>query len=125
MIVLAIVAILAAIALPSYQDAVTRSWRRKASACLVELAQAMERRYSASMAYNNPAALPNRACTADDGMPARYAFGFVAAPTATTFDLQAIPQGAQAAGDAQCGTLALDELGNRTVSTVTPPEQCW
>jgi len=125
MIVLAIVAILAAIALPSYQDSVSRSWRRKASACLVELAQAMERRYTASMAYDDPAALPARACIADDGMPVRYVIGFVNPPTATTFDIQAVPQGNQAVNDALCGTLAIDELGERTVSTATPPEACW
>jgi len=51
MIAVAIVGILAAIAYPSYQDSVRKSWRANASACLSELAQGMERRFTGSSSY--------------------------------------------------------------------------
>jgi type IV pilus assembly protein PilE len=89
------------------------------------MAQAMERRYTASMSYATPADLPALACTNEDGMPARYAFSFSAAPTATTFALRAVPQGGQAANDAACGTLGVNEIGTRTVSGGAPVNQCW
>ncbi|MEE4110848.1 MAG: type IV pilin protein, partial [Halieaceae bacterium] len=57
MIVVAIVAILAAVALPGYQDSVRKTWRNKATSCLTEMAQSMERRFTANMSYVG-AALP-------------------------------------------------------------------
>ncbi|MBP9940623.1 MAG: prepilin-type N-terminal cleavage/methylation domain-containing protein [Comamonas sp.] len=51
MIVVAIVAILAAVALPSYRSYVLRSQARAASADLVALALALENRYQKTLAY--------------------------------------------------------------------------
>ncbi|WOJ93466.1 type IV pilin protein [Congregibacter variabilis] len=129
MIVVAIIAILASIALPSYQDSVRKGWRRKASACLIEMAQGMERRYSTAMSFvpdpNDPSALPPQTCTIDDRMAERYAFSFTADPTANAYDLRAVPQGGQAVGDARCGTLSINQLGVRSVSGGAVVEDCW
>jgi len=129
MIVVAIVAILAAVALPAYQDSVTKTWRNKAAACLTELSQSMERRFTGAMSYVGPAAapgeLPPNTCTTDDGMAARYAFTFTADPTATVFELQAEPQGTQAARDERCGTLTIDQTGLRSVSGEGGAALCW
>ena len=126
MMVVAIVAILAAIALPSYQNSVMRTWRSKAAACLTEMAQGMERRFSTSMSYANPATIPARGCTTDDGMAQRYTFSFTAAPTANAYALQAVPQGAQAARDTECGTLGINQLGVRTASVEGADiSRCW
>lgn len=131
MIVAAIVAILAAIALPAYQDSVTKSWRRKAAACLEEMAQGMERRYTAQMSYladptdASVVALPPQSCTTDDGMAGRYAFSFTANPTRDAFSLRAVPQGAQATADARCGTLSINQLGVRGVTGTAGVDICW
>jgi len=128
MIVVAIIAILAAVALPAYQDAVTKTWRNKAAACLTEMAQSMERRFTGNMSYEGLAAadeLPPNTCTQDDGMAQRYDFSFAADPTRTAFTLQAVPQGVQAERDAECGTLTIDQSGNRGVSTERAVALCW
>lgn len=129
MIVIAIVAILAAIALPAYQDSVTKTWRNKAAACLTEMAQSMERRFTGAMSYEGPAGalgeLPPNSCTTDDGMAARYEFSFVADPAAAQFTLQAEPVGVQAANDGRCGTLTIDETGQRTASGSAGAALCW
>ncbi|MEM1190596.1 MAG: type IV pilin protein [Pseudomonadota bacterium] len=55
MIVLVILGIVLAVGLPSYQDSVRRSTRADAQATLMELAQAMERRYSLNYNYDGAA----------------------------------------------------------------------
>ena len=123
MIVVAIVAILAAIALPGYQDSVRKTWRNKATSCLTEMAQSMERRFTANMSYVG-AALPGSACVLEDGMAGRYAFDFVAAPGDNDFELRATPQGAQVA-DTLCAILTINQVGVRTVSGTGGVDDCW
>jgi type IV pilus assembly protein PilE len=118
MIVVAIVAILAAIAYPDYTQHVLRTHRRAATACLMELAQRMERYYTANMTY---AGAPNpAACTADLG--ARYDFSFDGALTASAYKLQAVAKGSQV-NDKESGTacspLTINQAGART------PPACW
>ena len=129
MIVVVIVAILAAVALPSYQGSVTKTWRNKATACLTEMAQGMERRFTAQLSYAGPAGtpglLPPNTCTIEDGMAQRYAFDFTADPTANLFTLRATPQGDQAARDTLCGTLTIDQTGLRAESGTGDVNLCW
>lgn len=122
MIAVAIIGILAAIAYPSYRDHVLRTHRTTAQGCLMELAQWMERFYTTNLRYDQTAngvavALPQTQCRTD--IAAHYTISFSENPTATTFTLQAVPQGAQAS-DA-CGTLTLDQAGVRTPATAG----CW
>lgn len=121
MIVVAIIGILAAIAYPSYMQQMIKTRRATASACLVELAQYMERYYTTSMSYTG-AAVPATSCQTN--LASYYDFSFKVAVTATTFSLQAVPAGAQA-GDARCGTLGIDHLGNRTITGTGTVAECW
>jgi len=57
MITVAIVGILAAIALPSYQESVRKSRRADAKAALLGLANAMERQFTVSNSYCDAAAV--------------------------------------------------------------------
>jgi type IV pilus assembly protein PilE len=119
MIVVAIIAVLAAIALPSYQDYVMRSNRAAATACLMEQVQFMERYYTTNLGYLG-AALPAGGCMTD--LAARYAFALV--PTATTFTLTATPTTAQK--DTKCGTLSINQAGVKTKTvTATSLSECW
>lgn len=120
MIVVAVAAILAVIAYPSYQNHVTKTWRGNAGACLTELAQALERRYTSTMDYSG--ALPVRGCMSEADMDDRYNF-VLASVGSTSFRLEAQPQGAQASNDTQCGTLSLDERGNKGADG--DPGDCW
>ena len=126
MIVVAVIAILAAVALPSYQRYVARTQRAAASACLVEMGQFMERVYLTNLRYDQNAgvatALPNTDCR--DRTSARYTIA-IAAVAQRTFSLTATPQGAQASADAGCGTLSLNQAGTRGVSGSDGVSHCW
>ncbi len=120
MITVAIVGILAAIAYPSYQDSVRKSWRANGASCLMELAQRMERRFTGSSSYAGNA-LPPSGCTTEGDMAAHYGFSFTANPTATAFTLQAVPVGSQASDT--CGTLTITQTGLKgSDGTVS---DCW
>jgi len=120
LIVAAIVALLGAVAYPGYQRHLAASRRVMASACLIGQAQMMERHYAAQQGYQDaPEPVP---CHEVTGF---YQFAFADAPTADTYVLQAEPQGVQAVHDAGCGTLSLNQRGERMVSTDREPERCW
>lgn len=121
MITVAVVAVLAAIAIPSYTQYVLRSHRAEARNFLLAAAQRLEQNYTLSGSYNTTqqgAAVGNAFIVAAGfsavpvGGPARYNISFVAGfPTAGAFQLQAVPAGPQT-NDA-CGTLLLNQQGLR------------
>jgi type IV pilus assembly protein PilE len=117
MITVAIVAILVAIAVGSYDFATVKTRRAAAKACLTEGAQFMERYYTIHFSYED-AVLP--ACSAD--VTDFYTVGFDAAPDAGSFKIQAVPQGAQANSDTRCGTLWLNQTGQKGATDV---DACW
>lgn len=123
MIVVAIIAIIAAIAYPGYQSYIQRTRRANAAACLQEIAQQMERRYSSSMSYNTTTTLPVLTCAND--LAGVYTFAFASSePTPSTFKIEATPAGPQAA-DARCGTLALTHQGVKSISGTDTVVNCW
>jgi len=124
MITLGIVAILAAIAYPSYVEQVARSRRADAQAALLETAQWVERQYTVSNAYDkkgdgtamNSAALPPLKVKTADTYTLSFGdkAGGNTAPAANTFTLRMVPKGAMA-GD-KCGTLTLSNTGAKDFS---------
>jgi len=119
----AIVTILAAIAYPGYQRQTANSRRVLAAACLLQHAQALERHYAARQSWlDAPEPAP---CREVAGV---YQISFAAPPGASAYVLQAIPHGAQAVLDARCGTLTLNQRGERGSSgdgADAEPMQCW
>jgi type IV pilus assembly protein PilE len=116
MIVVAVVAILAAIALPSYEWAMVKARRGAAQSCLTEQAQYMERYYTTTMSYQGA---PAPTCGSDVG--ASYAIGFVGTPNASGYVLQIVPQGRQATAETKCGTMTIDQTGKKDGAT----SECW
>jgi len=132
MIVVAIIAIIAAVAYPSYLNQVVKTKRAAAAACLSEYANFMERFYTTNMRYDEDAAgtamntanLPTLDCSTNQNTGADYNYSFAAnEPTRTTYILRAVPTGAQAQRDTTCGTLTLDESGNRGAAGSV--DECW
>lgn len=125
MITVAIVGILAAIALPSYQEYVARSRRLDAQTTLLEAAQFMERFYTQNGTYT-AAVLPaglSVSPAASTGAGVFYNITLPAAAlTATAYTLQAAPVNAQA--NDVCGNLTFDQNGVRGVGGSTVAN-CW
>jgi type IV pilus assembly protein PilE len=114
LVTVAIIAILAAIAYPSYQRQIASARRSDMQAELMQLAQFMERLYTESGCYNPGA--DNDCGAGEPGAPSisarsdHYTVTFAAdEPTATTYTITANPTGPQA-GD---GIMQINELGQR------------
>ena len=122
-IVVAIIGILAAVALPSYREHVVRTNRAMAAGCLMEIAQMTERHYATNLTYN-AAPLPALQCTGD--LAAEYDFAAVITNGGQGFTLEADPRGAQeASDDARCGTLRLDNTGAKSATGSLGVAECW
>ena len=124
MLVVAIIGILVAIALPSYTQYVDRAKRADGKAALQEVAGRLERYYSDN----------NRFADADDTIPAganavttsesgNYNITIVTSGTDQyqTYSLVARPTFV----DTLCGDLTLQHTGQRGVSTATDLDLCW
>lgn len=128
MIVVAIIAIIASVAYPSYQDSIAKSRRADAQASLLELAQFMERHYTANNQYtvgnNNPVTPPVLPFTESpkDGGAVFYNIDLPVI-TATTYTLRATPAGPMA-GDG-CGNLTLTHTGVKGRTGELALNQCW
>ena len=123
MIVVAVVAILAAIALPSYQDSVRKSRRAQAKTDMLELVQVLERTYTTDRSYARYSTLDAPLNQSPRDGAARYSIA-ISNVSATTYTLTATPQGAQA-NDTRCGTLTINQMGVKTISGSATVADCW
>ncbi len=127
MIVVAVVAILSAIAYPSYTAYVQRGHRADARAGLLQAAQWMERAATASGVY--PTALPaTLTWTADDAK--RYTIAIAASNTTAAFTLTATPKNPGPQAGDKCGTYTLSNTGLRGANGKTTGQtgynpDCW
>ena len=116
MIAVAIVAILAAVALPAYRDQLRRSARAQAQAFLTEMASRQQQHLVDKRAYAPSVSALGMTAPASVGSAFVIAVGAAAGPP-PTFLLTATASGDQAK-DA-CAVMSLDSAGNRT------PASCW
>lgn len=121
MIVVAIIGILCAIALASYQSSVIKSRRAAAATCLQERAQFMERFYTTKMTYTGA---PDPV-QCDGSVKTFYTIAYDGTPAGNAFKVKATPQGQQLEKDLKCGTLSIDQKGARTVSGTGTETDCW
>lgn len=120
MIVIAIVAIVTAVALPSYRGYVQRSYRSEAKAGLMQAAQWMERAATANGTYPLTAAFP---ATLKKTPSDKYDIS-VASTDGSTYTLTATRKGTQAAD--KCGNYTLTNTGDRALlSNTLTVDECW
>ncbi len=120
MVAVVIIAILASVAYPAYQDSVRKGRRVDAKVALMDAAQIMERYFTENMTYATaPATLIPATSTNGD-----YAVSLVT-NTASSFQLNAVPSSTRQTGD-PCGTYTLDGTGNKDVTGGTLTKSaCW
>jgi type IV pilus assembly protein PilE len=117
LVVVAIVASLAAIALPSYSSYIVKTRRTAAKACLTEVSNYMERFYTTNMKYTG-ATDPGLDCEGTVQTGNFYSWS-VGTPAQSTYTITATPKPSQP--DTLCGTLQLDQKGTRSPATTG----CW
>lgn len=143
MIAVAIIGILAATALPSYNEYIRRAARTDAKNALMALAQRLEQNYTLSGRYDQTqdGATVNDAMISTWGLQqspssgvAKYTISFrTNSLAAATFTVQATPAGAQI--NDRCGVLALNERNLKAsngsdpstsgVSRAAATVDCW
>jgi len=120
-VVIAIIGVLAAIALPAYEGYVYTTRRADAQVSLLEYAQNFERCYTQHNSYTHADCPSGFPVNSDDGY---YSIDLQSGSlTATTYTLVATPQGAQA-GDDKCTSLTLTQAGVQS-ATGSDPTACW
>lgn len=133
MIVVAIVAILASIAIPSYRNYVLRAQRTDATSALLRIAAAQEKHYLQNNAYTNnltaaPGDTPPGLGTGTATEHGWYTLSVTAAD-ATGFTAQAVaPAASPQFKDTDCRTFTITSTGVRNAfnSGSTPnKDACW
>lgn len=126
MIVVVVIAILAAVAVPSYRAYVQRGDRAAAMAALLQDSNWMQQQFTINNIYpiadtsTVKAAMPAR--QSPPGGTARYNLS-ISSGSGTSYVLSAVPVATD-----KCGTFTLDNTGARGVSASTDPTfigNCW
>lgn len=127
MIVLMVVAVLTAVAYPSYSEYVVRTKRAEGKAGLLDAAQSLERNFTNSNTYpSSLSAAGVRTHSGDSASKASYTFAIAAGATGTlasSYVLTATPANGQV--DPKCGNLSIDQLGRKGVTGSLTVAECW
>ena len=112
MIVVAIIGLLAAIALPAYDKHVLRGKRAEGRAALMDAAAILERFYSDNNRYSTDGTLPGTVTTSSETgkYTIRWLGGANIAAPYQTYTLEAVPQNFN---DPDCGNLTLQQNGTK------------
>lgn len=123
-IAVAVVALLASVAYPSYNAYVARSRRADAKQAMLDLAQRLERYYTERGTYAG-ATLGGTDGIYPDVSAGGYYKLAIGTQTADAFTISATPQGAQT-GDA-CAAFGYNQLGEQSVSSAATlsAAKCW
>ena len=145
MVTVAIVGVLAAVAVPNYEQYMINARRADGKAMMNRLSLWMTRNEVATYRFN---ALPDGTAInsayittaglgvspeGSTGTNTRYVLTFASGPTITDFTIIATPQGGQATNDRlACGILAMDNLGRKGLwvssaidTTSALSQTCW
>jgi len=131
MIVIVIIAVLIAIAYPSYQEHITKARRVDAQGVIMEAAQFMERHHTANYRYHQDltgaaVTLPNNLVESPKDPGSKYYDIAIQTVTASAYTLVASPKGPQAGN----GILIITHQGlkgwdRNNNGSIDVDENCW
>ena len=125
MIVVAIVGILAAVALPAYQNYVIRTKRADATGALMAATNAMERHRANNFSYAGASAGGTfSASVPSDGTMAAY-YTLTLVVTGTTYTITATATGSQLNATGQADILTINQQGTKTWTAGSTAKSCW
>lgn len=123
MVVVMIIAILTAVALPSYRKYVVRTHRTDAQRALLDLATRQERYFYSHNTYATSLADLGASATVEGGY---YSITSPIVASATDYTIVATAIGTQATNDTQCRALSIDRAGvQRSAGDVNNDPVCW
>lgn len=123
LVVVAIIAILAAIAVPSYLKYVLSSRRSDAYAALSQDQGILERCYALTYSYANVSSAANGCPAVSSTSPSGY-YSVTLASSSSTYTLTAVPvTGGPQAADTTCPSFTVNNSGTKTPSPTT--SSCW
>ncbi len=138
MITVAIIGILAAVALPSYRQYVTRANRSAVQGFMLTVANKQEQYLLGNSYYaGGSTALADLGLSLPSEVTGKYAVtasctmttaigNCTAVAGAPAYTITATPSGSQATNDTKCATLTLNQQGTKTMSgTSTALSDCW
>ena len=121
MITVAIIGIIAAVALPSYQRYIARAARTDAAAVLQQNAQQLERNRTLGNSYSKTPAgddytIPPELAQSPRDVPANQArYRIELLTVGNGYVLKAVPRAAGAMAGDECGTLTLNHFGQKAM----------
>ncbi|BDU21009.1 type IV pilin protein [Dyella sp. GSA-30] len=121
MIVVMIVAILAAIAIPAYHRYVVRAHRTDATRTLLDLAGRQEHYFYSNNTYTTDVTALGGTTTMAGQF---YAVAITSADT-KNFSITATAIGLQATEDTECGNFTINRQGQQTISGTGTKAACW
>lgn len=127
MIVVAIIGILAAIAVPAYSNYVLKGKRSDAKAELLKVQIAQEKYRASNVSYGTLIQIGSSAASTYTSPGGYYTIAISGTPDATTFTATATPLSPFA--DSTCGTFAINKDGKTTSgsgqTTAAKVTECW
>jgi type IV pilus assembly protein PilE len=122
MIAVVVVAILAMVAIPAYNDSVTKGRRADAKSTLTTMAARQEQFFMDNKRYASDLTELGYTVAADvDSVDGYYTVSAAVTATPPTYTLTATPKNA----DADCNKFTLNQLGTQGVTGTKSADLCW
>jgi type IV pilus assembly protein PilE len=125
---MAIIALLATIAIPSFRSYLRTSNRTDATRTLMQDAQALQRCYSQNFTYINAGPTPCSVVAGTTFSANNYYSVTVTINNASSYTLQAVPNGPPQSQDSACQTFTLQSSGQQTslsAAAQLTTQTCW